>query len=73
MSMGRIASRPTTGVLAHTYSGHSDGAFPVLYAWMRLEAHLPADKAFCEAVARASHASRAGVDVRDLLPEQPHK
>ncbi len=60
------ASKPVPGVLAHHYFGHADGAWLVLYAWMRLEAGLAPDVAFNEAVRRAEGARRA-VDVRDLL------
>jgi hypothetical protein len=68
MQLGPVpaASKPVPGVLAHHYFGHADGAWLVLYAWMRLEAGLAPDVAFNEAVRRAEGARRA-VDVRDLL------
>jgi hypothetical protein len=68
MQLGPIAeaAKATPGVLAHHYFGHADGAWLVLYAWMRLEAGLAPEVAFNEAVRRAEGARRA-VDVRDLL------
>lgn len=67
-ALGRIdaAAKPTPGVLAHHYFGHADGAWLVLYAWLRVEAGLAPDVAFEEAVKRTTGVRRA--DVRDLLP-----
>jgi hypothetical protein len=72
MQLGPIAeaANPTPGVLAHHYFGHADGAWLVLYAWLRLEARLSPDLAFDEAVRRATGVRRS-VDVRDLLPATP--
>jgi hypothetical protein len=64
------AQKPLPGVLAHHYFGHADGAWLVLYAWLRLEAGLAPDVAFEEAVRRATGVRRAA-DVRDLLPATP--
>ncbi len=64
------AQKPLPGVLAHHYFGHADGAWLVLYAWLRLEAGLAPDVAFEEAVRRATDA-RQTADVRDLLPAAP--
>ncbi len=64
------AAKATPGVLAHHYFGHADGAWLVLYAWLRLEAGLAPDVAFEEAVRRATGARRS-VDVHDLLPAAP--
>ncbi len=64
------ASKALPGVLAHHYFGHADGAWLVLYAWLRLEAGLAPDVAFEEAVRRATGVRRAA-DVRDLLPATP--
>ena len=64
------ASKALPGVLAHHYFGHADGAWLVLYAWLRLEVGLAPDVAFEEAVRRATGARR-GADVRDLLPATP--
>ncbi|WP_223643766.1 N-acetylmuramoyl-L-alanine amidase [Corallococcus sp. EGB] len=60
------AQKPLPGVLAHHYFGHADGAWLVLYAWLRIEAGLTPDVAFEEAVKRTTGVCRA--DVRDLLP-----
>jgi hypothetical protein len=64
------AKKPIPGVLAHHYFGHADGAWLVLYAWLRLEAGLAPDSAFDESVRRATGA-RGAADVRDLLPATP--
>lgn len=63
MALGRVADarRASAGILAHHYFGHSDGAWLVLYAWLRLEAD-----AFEEAVRRAEGA-RGFADLRDLI------
>ena len=60
------AARPLPGILAHHYFGHADGAWLVLYAWLRIEAGLMPDVAFEEAVKRTTQVRRA--DRRDLLP-----
>ena len=72
MQLGPVAeaAKATAGVLAHHYFGHADGAWLVLYAWLRLEAGLEPAVAFEEAVRRATGA-RHSVDVRDLLPATP--
>lgn len=68
MALGRVeeAARPTPGVLAHQYFGHADGAWLVLYAWLRLEAGLAPEVAYDEAVGLATGVQRVA-DVRDLL------
>jgi len=72
MQLGPVAeaAKATPGVLAHHYFGHADGAWLVLYAWLRLEAGLPPETAFDEAARRATGARRS-VDVRDLLAATP--
>lgn len=60
------AAKPLPGVLAHHYFGHADGAWLVLYAWLRVEVGLAPEVAFEEAVKRTTGVRRA--DVRDLLP-----
>ena len=65
-AMSRMRVPPNEGVLAHTYSGHADGAFLVLYAWMRLELALDEARAWHEAVSCASRAG-ATADVRHLI------
>lgn len=68
MALGRVekARKVASGILAHHYFGHADGAWLVLYAWLRLEAELPPFVAFEEAIRRAEGVRRAA-DVRDLL------
>ena len=57
---------PTPGIWAHHYQGgHADGAWPVLYAWLRIEAGLPRDQAYAEAIRRATKRTQA--DVLDLM------
>lgn len=72
MQLGPVAeaAKASPGVLAHHYFGHADGAWLVLYAWLRLEAGLSPETAFDEAAARATGARRS-VDVRDLLAATP--
>ena len=71
ITMGRTPDGDTRqpGVYAHHYFGHADGAWLILYAWLRLEARLPACAAYEEAVKRATGAGKS-VDVSDLLPEE---
>ena len=68
--MGRIAGtldarRP--GIYAHHFFNHADGLFPVLYAWLRLEAGLAPSTAYEEAIRRATGATKH-IDVSDLDP-----
>jgi len=67
LAMGRVSDgdqrRP--GVWAHHYFHHADGAWLVLYAWLRLEAGLTSCTAYEEAARRATGARR-NVDVADL-------
>ena len=67
LEMNRVAKarNPAPGVLAHTYFGHSDGAWLVLYAWLRLEAGLAPCAAYEESIRRAEGVWR--VDLGDLL------
>lgn len=68
MTMGRLpsAEQPLPGLLAHTFFGHADGAWLVLYAWLRLEAGLEATDAYREAIERATGA-HLEVDLSDLI------
>jgi len=61
LAMGRVegSEAPRPGIYAHSYFHHADGAWPVLYAWLRLEAGLPPDDAFDRAVQLASGNVRA--------------
>ena len=58
------AERPGPGIYAHTYFNHADGAWLVLYSWLRLEAGMAPDEAYEEAVRLASIPERSIV-----LPE----
>lgn len=68
LAMGRVSGsderRP--GIWAHHYFHHADGAWPVLYAWLRLEAGLAPCAAYEEAVHRATGARRR-VELDDLM------
>jgi hypothetical protein len=49
LALGRVAAcatPPDPGVLAHMYFGHGDGAWLVLYSWLRLEAKLAPEDAY---------------------------
>lgn len=65
--MGRLLTGrlPISGIYAHTNFGHADGAWPVLYAWLRIEAGLDPQTAYVEAVRRATGNLRR-VDLTDL-------
>jgi hypothetical protein len=41
-----VRAHTAPGIWAHTYFGHADGAWLVLYAWLRLEAGLTAETAY---------------------------
>ncbi|MFZ5787410.1 MAG: N-acetylmuramoyl-L-alanine amidase [Acidobacteriota bacterium] len=60
------AAKLRPGLYAHHYFGHADGAWLVLYAWLRLEAGLAPEAAFEDAVRRATGARRR-VDLSDLV------
>lgn len=71
--MGRVdgGDQRRPGVYAHHYFGHADGAWLVLYAWLRLEIGLPPCAAYEEAVRRATGA-RSTIDVSDLTRSDPN-
>lgn len=64
MALGRVRTQTTTGILAHCYFGHADGAWLVLYAWLRIASGLDAATAYAEATRRATGVRSA--DVRGL-------
>jgi hypothetical protein len=66
--LGRVteAEGPLPGVLAHQYFGHDDGAWLVLYAWLRLVVGLSQSDAYEEAARRATGVKDAA-DVQSLL------
>ena len=68
LAMGRVprSRRRNPGIYAHHYFGHADGAWLVLYAWLRIEAGLEPEVAYREATARAVGARRS-VDLADLI------
>jgi hypothetical protein len=71
MAMGRLLTGrlPKPGVWAHTYFGHADGAWLVLYSWLRIEAGLDPEDAYDEAVRRATGSLRQ-VDLSDFMYRQ---
>jgi len=74
LAMGRVLSAKfrKPGIYAHTYFGHADGPWLILYAWLRLEAGLAPEAAYDEATRRATGARRR-VDLSDLLTSgAPH-
>ena len=59
LAMGRVKDpHPRPGIWAHHYVGHADGAFLVLYAWLRFEAGLSPERAFNEARSLATGAGQ---------------
>lgn len=54
LAMGRVprSRRRNPGIYAHHYFGHADGAWLVLYAWLRIAAGLEPKAAYREATAR---------------------
>lgn len=73
--MGRVSGSraPRPGVYAHSYFHHADGAWPVLYAWLRLEARLSPEAAFERATELASGNVRhveLGSFLNDLGPKE---
>ena len=68
LSMNRLADGDLRkpGIYAHTYFHHADGAWLVLYSWLRLEAGLAPCHAYEEAIRRATGVRRH-VDLVDLM------
>lgn len=68
LAMGRVprSRRSTPGIYAHHYFGHADGAWLVLYTWLRIVAGLEPADAHREATARAVGA-RKRIDLSDLI------
>jgi hypothetical protein len=54
------------GIYAHHYFGHADGAWLVLYAWLRFEAGLNPSEAYETAITRSTGTKRY-VDLSDLI------
>lgn len=53
-----VWAHTSSGIWAHTYFGHSDGAWLVLYAWLRIEAHYSAKEAYDQAIELAQKVKR---------------
>lgn len=70
LAMSRLADgdQRVPGIYAHTYFHHADGAWLVLYAWLRLEAGMPECIAYEEAIRRATGVRRF-VDLADLMSD----
>jgi hypothetical protein len=68
LAMGRVwnGRLPRPGVYPHTAFGHADGAWLILYSWLRLEAGLNPEDAYAEAIRRATGKVRK-VDLRCLI------
>ena len=68
LAMGRVprSRRSDPGIYAHHFFGHADGAWLVLYAWLRIEAGFEPAAAHREATARAVGAKKR-VDLSDLI------
>ncbi|MEE9554144.1 MAG: N-acetylmuramoyl-L-alanine amidase [candidate division Zixibacteria bacterium] len=52
ISMSRVTDtdRARPGIYAHTYFHHADGAWLILYSWLRLERRLTREQAYREAI-----------------------
>lgn len=68
MAMGRVLSAKLRkpGIYAHHYFGHADGAWLVLYCWLRAEAGFDSHRAYEEAVKRAVGAKKS-IDLSDII------
>lgn len=68
MSRIRDGDQRVPGIYAHTYFHHADGAWLVLYAWLRLEAGMTECMAYEEAIRRATGVRRY-VDLADIMTQ----
>jgi len=61
LAMSKVpgGERPGPGIYAHTYFGHADGSWLVLYAWLRLEAGRSPEAAYEEAARLGTTSERA--------------
>lgn len=68
MAMGRVISAKLRkpGIYAHHYFGHADGAWLVLYCWLRIERGMDPKNAFEQAVNRAV-GTKKSIDLSDLI------
>lgn len=60
LAMNRVpgADRPNPGIYAHTYFGHADGSWLVLYAYLRIEKKRDPGQAYEEAIEVATTQQR---------------
>lgn len=75
LSLGRVAKdekAENAGLHAHMYFGHADGAWLVLYAWLRLEAMLDPEPAYAKARELATDAHSVGVDLQSYFDDNPY-
>lgn len=74
MSMGVIAADKVQnpGIHAHKYFQHADGAWLVLYSWLRLEPGLSPDEAYAKAIALATGAHDIGVNLEEFFTANPY-
>lgn len=74
LAFGRVPAdaHAAPGVHAHMYWDHADGAWLVLYAWLRFEAGLGPEEAYAAADLRATGASAKGVDLSDYFTQNPY-
>ena len=54
------------------YFGHADGAWLVLYSWLRMEAGLDPTEAHAQAVQRATGVHASGVVLDDYFAANPY-
>ena len=68
MAMGRVltAKLRKPGIYAHHYFGHADGAWLVLYCWLRANAGVDPHQAYEEAIKRAVGAKKS-IDLSDII------
>lgn len=74
LAMGPLASAKnlSPGIYAHHYFGHADGAWLVMYAWLRSVAGKSPSDARSAAIGAATWAHSAGVDLSPYLsPPSP--
>jgi len=74
LAMGRIPADVTEnpGIHAHMYFNHADGAWLVLYSWLRLEAGLEPDAAYEEAIRLATDVPSRGIDLSKYFDDNPY-
>lgn len=73
LAFGRVPSDTTLnpGIHAHMYFGHADGAWLVLYCWLRLEAGFPPEDAYAKALDLATSCSSTGPNLSYYFQKNP--